>query len=344
MWIYSLPLAAERNAEMFITVLKRHPHFEVTQQMLYGLVRKTALRSAAMDALSKHAPPWTLKIDDGIIISSVRAAYNGSSLIQWLLNHYKGSPEDGIPENILVAAVGCNDAIRILDTIESFQPNFRVTPKFLTVAVSEGVPFSSSEDEVLRWLFQHDPHCEIDEDLLTEALKRGNYNTIRLLLSRETPRPTLPMISACKNLPTLELLVTLGESISIPDIVDAITEAALQQGTDEECIIRVLGRIQKQHIRIMPAALRAAAANTFTASALQWVLDHASTLEITSSIFEHAAHGSSNLKKMELLAKRSPGVKITEEILQTVCEYGDVKALQWVLDRIMILHILRLGC
>ncbi|KFZ02901.1 hypothetical protein V502_11411 [Pseudogymnoascus sp. VKM F-4520 (FW-2644)] len=330
-----LPLTAEVNEEMFLTVLKRHPHFEVTQQMLDRLVKISCLRSAAMEALFKHAPPGSLKIDDGIMLSYIRAAYSVSPLIHWLLDHFESSQGEGIPDKILVAAVRCNDAIRMLGVIQLFEPKFRVTSRILKVAVSAHF----TESEVLKWLLQHDPDCEVDENLLIEALKIGNDNRIRLLLSHKSLRPTLPMFSACKDLSTLELLVALEESISNPDVVDVVTESALGQGADGECINRVLGHIQNQHVRITSAALKAAAANTFTASALQWVLDHASTLEITPSVFEHAAHGSINLKKMELLAARNPEVNMTEEVLITVCDYGNIKALQWVLDRTDIAHI-----
>ncbi|OBT92508.2 hypothetical protein VE01_09480 [Pseudogymnoascus verrucosus] len=328
-----LPLTAEVNEEMFLAVLKRHPHFEVTQQMLDRLVRNTTLRSAAMEALFEHAPQGSLKIDDRIIISSIRATYCGSPLMQWLLTRYVDSQQGGIPEKILVAAVECDDTIRMLSIIKSFEPNFRVTSRVILAAITFRVTSTPPKIDVVEWLLQHDPHYEIDEDLLTEALKTVSYDGIRMLLLHKTPRPTLPMFSACRDLPTLELLVTQEECISDPDIVDVITETALRLGSDEESIRRVLGRIPKQHMRITPATLKSAAANTSTIGAVQWVLDHDPTLEVTPSVFEVAAHGCGSLKKMELLALRSPGVKMTEEVLLTVCDYGDIKALQWVLDR-----------
>ncbi|KFY15835.1 hypothetical protein V492_01728 [Pseudogymnoascus sp. VKM F-4246] len=328
-----LPLTAEVNEEMFLAVLKRHPHFEITQTMLDRLVRNTTLKSAAMEALFKHAPPETLKVDDRIIISSIRATYCSSSLIQWLLGHYMSSQGGGIPEEILVAAVECDDSLRILNIIKPFDPEFKVTSRIFQATLRFRVAMTRPKIDVIEWLLRHDPHYEIGEDMLTEALKTVSYDGIRMMLSHKPLRPTLLIFSACRDLPTLELLVTQEGFIPGPDVVDSVVEAALRQGNDKECISKVLGHIERRHIRITPASLKAAAANTSTVGALQWVLDQDTTLEITPSVFEIAAHGRGSLKKMELLESRSPGIKMTEEVLLTVCDYGDIKAVEWVLDR-----------
>ena len=335
-----LPLTAEVNEEMFLTVLKRHPHFEVTQQMLDRLVQNNALRSEAMEALFKHAPPETLKINDGIVVSAIRATYGESHLIQWLLSHYE-NPQENFPEKILVAAVGSNNAIRILSIIKSFEPTFRVTSRMLLVAASDRWSYTTSKREVLQWLLQHDPTCRIDEVSMVDAFQAGIVG-IDMLLSRQPQRLTYPVVSACaisKDLETLELLIRQGDDISDPVIIDVITEAVLRRGPDEACITKVLGHIQKQHLRITSASLQAAAKNMYTSDAIKWVLDYDSTLEITSVIFEEAAYGRFSFPKLELLEKRSRGVKMTNQLLIASAKSGDSRTLQWALDRSDVAHV-----
>ncbi|OAF61513.1 hypothetical protein VC83_01953 [Pseudogymnoascus destructans] len=305
-----LPLTARGNEEMFLTVLRRHPHFEVTQQMLDRLVQNTALGSAAMEALLEHAPPGTLKIDDGIVMSALKATYNGSHLIPWLLSHYE-NPQEKISEKILVAAVGGNDAIRILSIIKSFEPTFRVTSRMLLVAVSGLGTYTTSRSEVLQWLLQHDPTCRIDEVSMVEFLKPE----------------------------ALELLIRQGEDISDPDIIDAMTEAVLRTGRDEDWISKMLGHIQKQRLRITSASLKAAAANKNTSGAIKWVLDYDSTLEIPSELFEEVAWTPASAPKLELLEKRNRGVEMTERLFIASAKSKDVRTLRWALDRSDVVHI-----
>ncbi|OBT64762.1 hypothetical protein VE03_06549 [Pseudogymnoascus sp. 23342-1-I1] len=338
-----LPLTAERNEEMFLAVLKRHPHLEVTQQILERLVRNTALRSAAMEALLNHAPPGSLKINDSIVVSAIRATYNGSHLIQWLLSHYE-NPQDKFPEKILVAAVGSSDAIRMLNLIKSFEPTFRVTSRMLLVAVSDWRSYTTSKSEVLQWLLQHDPTCRIDEVSMVEVFQAASSNGIELgmLLSHQPPRLTYPVVLACAistDIETLELLIRLREDISDPDIIDVITEAVLKKGLDGNFIAKVLGYIPKQHMRITSASLQVAATNMSTSDAVKWVLDYDSTLEITSAVFEAAACGKFSLPKLEALEKRSSGVKMTNQLLIASAMCRDTKTLQWALDRSDVAHI-----
>lgn len=336
-----LPLTAEVNEEMFLTVLKRHPHFEVTQQMLDRLVQNNALRSEAMEALFKHAPPGTLEINDGIVVSAIRATHGGSHLIQWLLSKYENSQEN-FPEKILVAAVGSNDAIGMLSIIKSFDPTFRVTSRMLLVAVSDSWSHTTSKSEVLQWLLQHDPTCTIDEVSMVKAARVSNSSEFGMLLSHQPQRLTYPVVSACaisNDLEILELLVRQGDDISDPVIIDVITEAVLRRGHDEDYIAKVLGHIQKQHLRITSASLQAAAANVYTSDAIKWVLDYDSTLEITSAIFEAAAYGRYSFPKLEVLEKRSPGVKMTDQLLIESAKCGDIRTLQWALDRSDVAHV-----
>lgn len=336
-----LPLTAEVNEEMFLVVLKRHPHFEVTQRMLHRLVRNNALRSAAMEALFAHAPPGSIKIDDGILISYIRATYSGSRLIQWLLRHYE-NPHDKFPEKILVAAVGSNDAIRMLSIIKSFEPAFKVTSRMLLDALWDRSSYTTSKTEVLQWLLQHDPTCRIDEAFIVEVLKTGYCVAYDILLSHQPQRLTYALVSACarfRDIEILEFLICHGEDISDPDIIDVITEAVLRKSRDEDCIARVLGHIQKQHLRITSASLKAAVVNSHTADALKWVLDHDSTIEITSDIFEAAARGRYSFPKLKLLETRSQGVIMTEQLLIASAACRDTRTLQWALDRSDSTHI-----
>ncbi|ELR04453.1 hypothetical protein GMDG_06766 [Pseudogymnoascus destructans 20631-21] len=334
-----LPLTARGNEEMFLTVLRRHPHFEVTQQMLDRLVQNTALGSAAMEALLEHAPPGTLKIDDGIVMSALKATYNGSHLIPWLLSHYE-NPQEKISEKILVAAVGGNDAIRILSIIKSFEPTFRVTSRMLLVAVSGLGTYTTSRSEVLQWLLQHDPTCRIDEVSMVEFLKPGNSISFDMLLSYQPQRLTCPLVFACaRSVEALELLIRQGEDISDPDIIDAMTEAVLRTGRDEDWISKMLGHIQKQRLRITSASLKAAAANKNTSGAIKWVLDYDSTLEIPSELFEEVAWTPASAPKLELLEKRNRGVEMTERLFIASAKSKDVRTLRWALDRSDVVHI-----
>ncbi|KFY42331.1 hypothetical protein V494_02458 [Pseudogymnoascus sp. VKM F-4513 (FW-928)] len=336
-----LPLTAEVNELMFLTVLKRQPHFEITQEMLGRLVRNTALRSAAMEALLEHAPPGTLRIDNGIVVSAIRATYSGSHLIQWLLSHYENSQEE-FSEQILLAAVGSNDAIRMLNIIKSFEPTFRVTSRMLLVAISDRPTYTTSRSEVLQWLLQHDPTCRIDEVSLVDALKTTNSITLGMLLSHQPQRLTYPVVSACTStvhFTMLELLILQGEDISDPDIAAIITETVLRVGRDGDWIAKVLGHIQKQHLRITSASLKAAAANLYTSDAVKWVLDYDSTLEIPSELFEEVAWTTSSFPKLGLLEKRSPGVKMTAPLFISAARCKNAKTLQWALDRSDASHI-----
>ncbi|OAF54263.1 hypothetical protein VC83_09399 [Pseudogymnoascus destructans] len=137
----------------------------------------------------------------------------------------------------------------------------------------------------------------------------------------------------------LELLIRQGEDISDPDIIDAMTEAVLRTGRDEDWISKMLGHIQKQRLRITSASLKAAAANKNTSGAIKWVLDYDSTLEIPSELFEEVAWTPASAPKLELLEKRNRGVEMTERLFIASAKSKDVRTLRWALDRSDVVHI-----